>query len=111
MSASKGARLSNSNLTGDGSLTCASVMRRALAQHAASIESFLAGGDASVSARGGVHRAGAAHAGPGRGRARGWAAMSMSNAAAAVATHGKKQSCVLDMIMIEITCLHTSCKQ
>ena len=32
-------------------LTCAFVMCRALAQHAASIESFLAGGNASVSAR------------------------------------------------------------
>ena len=32
-------------------MTCALIPCRALAQHAASIESFLAGGDASVSAR------------------------------------------------------------
>ena len=32
-------------------MTCALILCRALAQHAASIESFLAGGDASVSAR------------------------------------------------------------
>ena len=37
--------------TGGSPLRCVLVMCRALAQHAASIESFLAGGDASVSAR------------------------------------------------------------